>query len=77
MTTFPQEMSSHFDSVNTGELPISECNQWMKGILKVHEIKTKTEQKVLEASKVVTQNQPPILIQRGAKSPNFFNNDPL
>ena len=27
MTTFPQEMSLHFDSVNTGELPTSECNQ--------------------------------------------------
>ena len=26
-------MSRHFDSVNTGELPASECNQWMTGIL--------------------------------------------
>ena len=38
MTTFSQEMSRHFDSVNTGELPTSECNQWMKGILKVDEM---------------------------------------
>ena len=27
LTTFSQEMSPHFDSVNTGELPTSECNQ--------------------------------------------------
>ena len=27
MTTFFQEMSPHFDSVNTGELPTSEWNQ--------------------------------------------------
>ena len=38
MTNFSQEMSRHFDSVNTGELPTSECNQWMKGILKVYEM---------------------------------------
>ena len=27
MTTFSQEMSPYFDSVKTGELPTSECNQ--------------------------------------------------
>ena len=36
----------------------------MKGILKVHEMLTKTEEKVLKTSKIVTQNQPPILIHR-------------
>ena len=38
MTTFSQEMSRHFDSVNTGELPTSEYNEWMRGILKVYEM---------------------------------------
>ena len=38
MTTFSQEMSRHFDSVNTGELPASESNQWMTGILKIYEM---------------------------------------
>ena len=68
MTIFSQQMSPYFDSVNTGELPTSECNQWMRGILKVYEMSTKTKQKVLKASKVVTRNQPPILIYRDAKS---------
>ena len=27
MTTFSEEMSPYFDSVNTGEQPTSECNQ--------------------------------------------------
>ena len=38
ITTFNQEMSRHFDSVKTGELPASECNQWMTGILKIYEM---------------------------------------
>ena len=38
MTTFSSRMSRHFDSVNTGELPASECNQWMTGILKIYEM---------------------------------------
>ena len=32
-----QRMSRHIDSVNTGELPTSECNQQMKGISTVYE----------------------------------------
>ena len=28
----------HFDSVNTGELPASECHQRMTGILKIDEM---------------------------------------
>ena len=43
MTTFSQEKSRHFDSVNTGELPASECNQWMTGILQYMKKKTKTD----------------------------------
>ena len=69
-------MPRHFDSKNIEELPTSECNQWMTGILKIYEMQTKTEKKVLKTSKVVTQNQPPILIHRGAKSFNFYNSDP-
>ena len=48
----------------------------MKRILTVYEMETKTEWKVLKTSKVVMQNQIPILIYRGAKSPYFYNNDP-
>ena len=70
-------MSRHFDSVNTGELPTSECNQWMTGILKIYEMYVnKNGVEGTKTLKVVTQNQPPILIHRGAKSPNFYNSDP-
>ena len=31
-----QRISMFFDSVNTGELPTSECNRWMGGISKVY-----------------------------------------
>ena len=37
------QITRHFDIVNTGELPTSECNQWMRGILKLYEIWAKTE----------------------------------
>ena len=69
-------MFMYFDRVNTGELPTSECNQQMRGILAVYEMYAKTEQKVLKSSKVVMQNQTPILVHRDTKSPNFYNNDP-
>ena len=40
---FSQRMSMFFDSVNTGELPTSECNQLVRSILTVYEMTTKTE----------------------------------
>ena len=47
-TTFSYRMSRHFDSVNTGELPTSECNQWMTGILQYMKCKQKRSRRSLK-----------------------------
>ena len=52
MTTFYYRMSRHFDSVNTGELPTSECNQWMTGMLQYIKCKQKRSRMYLKHRKL-------------------------
>ena len=70
-----QGMSMYFDSLNTVELPIFECNSvdegHLDGIWKVN-----TNKNLFKISEIVMQNKPPILKHRSAKSPNFCNIDP-
>ena len=64
------------ESVNIGEQPTSESNQWVRGILTVYRKYTKTEQNVNEKSKVLVQNQNPVLKHTDTKSPNIYIDDP-